>query len=326
MDNGGISFCACVDKLEKVIGIITDGDFRRAIHSGIQLDECVKLIMNSNYYYVEKNFDSEEVKKIFNNTIIEQLPVLDNGKLIDIIGSEDFFASIKKVKSKRSLVLPVVIMAGGKGKRLDPFTRILPKPLIPFGNEPIIKVIMNKFEKFGVNKFYISVNEKKEMIKAYFHSEANNSKIKYIEENKPLGTAGALKYLEGEIETSFFVSNCDILINTNYSSVYKFHKKNSNHLTLVGSMQQYTIPYGVCDFDDDGNFIQIREKPDYDFMVSTGLYLLEPEILSLIPRDKYFDMTDLTEKLKKNKYKIGVFPVSHNSWIDQGQWKEDYNG
>ena len=172
--------------------------------------------------------------------------------------------------------------------------------------------------------FFISLNDKGRMIKAYFHDYDLGYRINYLEEDKPLGTAGALKYLEGRLDVSFFVSNCDIIIHTDYGSVYEFHKKGSYELTLVGSMQQYTIPYGVCEIDNGGVLKAIQEKPQYDFLVNTGLYLLEPTILQYIPENEYFDMTDLIRAVQYNGLKVGVFPVSEKSWIDIGQWNE-YN-
>lgn len=216
-------------------------------------------------------------------------------------------------------------MAGGKGARLDPFTRILPKPLIPFGNDPVIKVIMDEFGKFGMNDFYISLNDKGRMVKAYFHDHDMDYRIEYIEEDKPLGTAGALKCLDGKMDGTFFVSNCDIIIQADYVSIFDFHKKGSYDLTLVGSMQQYTIPYGICDIDNGGVLKGIREKPEYDFLVNTGLYLLEPAIPQYIPENEYFDMTDLIKKIQDNGLKVGVFPISEKSWIDVGQWAEYKN-
>ena len=321
MDEEGKRFCVCVDDDDNVIGVISDGDFRHAVHNGIQLDENVSTIINKDFYSVQKNYSDEEIENIFNNTIVRKIPVLENGKLLDVITFEDFYGDDKS-KKKWALDNPVVIMAGGKGARLDPFTRILPKPLIPIGNEPVIKVIMDEFGKFGMKNFFVSLNDKGRMVKAYFYKNDYGYNIQYIEEREPLGTAGALKFLENKIKTPFFVTNCDIIIHTDYASVFDFFKKGSYDLTLVGSMQQYTIPYGVCDIDNGGILKDIREKPEYDFLVNTGFYLLQPSILKLIPENEHLDMTDLIKVLKEKGLKIGVYPVSKKSWIDVGQWAE----
>jgi dTDP-glucose pyrophosphorylase len=321
IDEGGIGFCVCVDDEDKVIGVISDGDFRRAVLNGVPLNENVDKIINRNFKYLLKNYTKKDVKDIFTDTVAQHIPVLDDGKLIDIITERSFFG-IERKKNKRVLNNHVVIMAGGKGNRLDPFTRILPKPLIPIGNDPVIKVIMDKFRKFGMNDFYISLNEKGRMVKAYFHDHDLGYRIEYIEEDKPLGTAGALKCLDGKMDGPFFVSNCDIIIHADYVSIFDFHKKGGYDLTLVGSMQQYTIPYGICDIDRGGVLKGIREKPEYDFLVNTGLYLLKQAILQYIPENEYFDMTDLIKKIQDNGLKVGVFPVSEKAWINVGQWRD----
>ena len=321
LDDVGISFIVCVDEKDVLVGVITDGDFRRAVYAGINLDDNVENLINREFIFVDKNFEAWEVRKIFDDTIVERIPVLENGKLVNIILEEEFVSSGKN-KLKKILSNTVVIMAGGKGTRLDPFTRILPKPLIPLGNDPVIKVIMDEFGKFGIKEFFITVNDKGRMIKAYFHDYDLGYQINYIDESKPLGTAGALKYLEGQFEKSFFVSNCDIIVHANYSSIYEFHTDQNYDLTIVGSMKNYTIPYGVCKTDSAGMLIEMREKPEYDFLVNTGFYLMKPSILKFIPEDTYFDMTDLIREVKLNGFKIGVYPVSEKSWIDVGQWSE----
>ena len=323
LDEGAIGFIVCVNQNDEVTGILTDGDFRRAILRGINLQQQVSTIMNKNFYYLAFDYKEKEAKKIFKNTVANRIPVLQDKKLINIIMKEEFFKiNGKEVTKKPQIELPVVIMAGGKGIRLDPFTRILPKALIPIGDKSIIEIIMDKFAEFGITNFYISVNYKSKMIKAFFEDFNSNYKISFIDENMPLGTAGALKYLEKRIDTPFFVSNCDIIVNCDYLEIYQFYKKAKFDLTLVSSMQHHIVPYGVCKLESDGSLESIREKPEYDFLVNTGMYILNPDILQFIPEDKSFDMTDLIKCLKEKKRKIGVFPVSEKSWVDIGQWEE----
>jgi len=323
MDEGGIGFIAIVDSEEKIKGIVTDGDFRRAVLNGIDLRDSVLSITNKNYKYLRKGYSEREALDYFTRDVVECLPVLENEKVVDVILGFDL-ACKKDIElpKKQKLDLPVVIMAGGKGTRLDPVTRILPKALIPIGEKTIIEIIMDEYARHGMNHFYISVNYKGKMIKAYFEDNENGYHIEYISESKPLGTIGALRYLAGKIDKSFFISNCDIIIKNDYSSILKFHREGKYDLTLVGSLHHQIIPYGVCSFENGGLLKSIEEKPEHDFMVNTGMYLLNPDMLTFIPENRYFDVTDLIAIMQKMGHRIGVYPVSEKSWIDVGQWKE----
>jgi NDP-sugar pyrophosphorylase family protein len=213
-------------------------------------------------------------------------------------------------------------MAGGEGARLLPFTNILPKSLIPIDGKPVIELIIDRFKQCGCSEFYLSVNYKANILQAYFSNYKEKYKIKYIQEDKPLGTIGSLYMLKNKIKAPFFVSNCDILIEADYYDIFRFHKDNKNKLTLVVSLKHYTIPYGICNIKKSGILKGIKEKPEYDFLVNTGLYLMEPEVLGDIPKKKFYNTTDLIGDYIKGKEKIGVYPVSEKSWLDMGQWEE----
>jgi len=272
MSDSEVEICICINDKDKVVGVFTQGDFRRAIFEGMQLDDDVGTFLNDKYISVLKNFQDNEVEKIFNETVIKQIPVIDNGYLIDIVSKDEYYKG-KEHKHGSALNNLVIIMAGGKGTRLDPFTRILPKALIPFGDDPVIKVIMDKFGSYGMRNFKISVNEKSRMIKAYFHDHELPYSIEYIEEDKPLGTIGAVKMIEGNIAEPFFVTNCDIILKTNYSSVMDFHLNGNYDLTLIGAMHNFKIAYGVCEIENNGHLISLNEKPSYDYLVNTGVYI-----------------------------------------------------
>jgi dTDP-glucose pyrophosphorylase len=324
MDEGGIGFCVCVDNEDNVVGVISDGDFRRAVLRGQCLDDNVGKIMNGDFFYVSKNYSRKDIEEIFLSSGARHIPVLDNGVLIDICAKEEMVGG-KVDAHGMTLDNSVVIMAGGKGTRMDPFTRILPKPLIPVGNDPVIKVIMDSFGNYGIKNFHISLNEKGRMVKAYFHDHELPYNIQYVEEEKPLGTAGALINLIGKLDSSFFVSNCDVIIHADYASISDFHIQGGYDLTLVASMRHYTIPHGVCSVGYGGDLKGIQEKPEYDFLVNTGLYLLEPAVLTLIPDNQRFDMPDLINKIMEHGLRVGVFPVSEKSWADVGQWRDYSN-
>jgi NDP-sugar pyrophosphorylase family protein len=166
------------------------------------------------------------------------------------------------------------------------------------------------------------VNYKGRILKAYFEELEPEYNVIFVDENEPLGTAGSLQYLKGKFDTPFFVTNCDIIIKANYASLYEFHQKNNYGITLVASAKEYIIPYGTCELNGDGHLAHINEKPKYDFLINTGLYVLNPDVLNLIPKDKFYHITHLIEDAKNQGKKIGVFPVDDDDWIDIGQWAE----
>lgn len=322
IDACGVGFGVVVDEHDFVKGVITDGDFRRAVLKGVDLNENVLKITNTSFKYLDLEYEIEDAISIFNNGNVEHLPVLNDKKLINIITSRDVYDDKQTQKNYTKFFAPVIIMAGGKGTRMEPFTNILPKPLIPIGDKTMIEIIMEEYAKYGIDNFHISVNYKANMIKAYFEYSKKKNNINYINEEKPLGTAGALKYLQGILNAPFFVSNCDIIIKDDYYKIYDFHKKQGFILSVVTSLQHFKIPYGVCEIDEQGCLTKIKEKPEYDFLVNTGMYILNPEALNYIPADTFFNITDLIQELLKNDQKVGVYPVSEKSYIDVGQWSE----
>lgn len=304
-------------------GVLTDGDIRRWILKNGKLSEKVSLIMNSNPIYVDAR-DVHKTKEIMKKKMIEAIPVVNKNKeVVDVIFWHDNFK--EKLKYINEIRNPVVIMAGGKGTRLYPFTKVLPKPLIPIGDIPIIERIINRFRDYGCYKFYLTLNYKKNMIKAYFSEIERNYEIDYIEEDKPLGTVGSLYLLKKKINDTFFLSNCDILIDGNYSDMLRYHKENKNKITIITSLKHNIIPYGVIQLKKDGTVKTIVEKPEYDFLVNTGMYILEPETIYDIPENKFYHITDLINYYITKGEKIGTYPVSDKSWLDMGQFKEMEN-
>ena len=255
----------------------------------------------------------------------ECLPVLiENNHLINVLFCEYVFGyEIKRKKVK--LNIPVIIMAGGKGTRLQPLTNVFPKPLLPIHKKTIIEDIMDRFVDVGCNEFHLSVNYKADIIKNYFNVLNNPSyKINYFEEDKPLGTAGSMFLIKDKINSTFFVSNCDILIDQDLDEIYNYHKKNHNEITIVSAIKRYKIPYGTIETKENGVLSKLDEKPELVFQINTGMYILEPDVLKFIPENQFFHITHLIELVKKNEGKIGVFPIGENSWQDIGNW-DDYS-
>jgi NDP-sugar pyrophosphorylase family protein len=193
---------------------------------------------------------------------------------------------------------------------------------VPIHDKPIIEHIIERFTELGCSDFHLTVNYKGKILKAYFDELQPNYQVQFIEELEPLGTAGSLQYLHGRFDHPFFVTNCDIIIKADYANLYEFHNKGCYDITLVASAKEYVIPYGTCELNGDGHLSHINEKPKYDFLVNTGLYVLNPSILDLIPENKFYHITQLIEDAKKRGKKVGVFPIDDDAWIDVGQWGE----
>jgi dTDP-glucose pyrophosphorylase len=311
-----------VNENNELYGSLTDGDVRRWILKTGNVQGYVKDVCHTQFSSFPIDADRNAIKETMLRKGISSVPLVDeNNHIVDQVLIEDFVTDTA-VSEFKQLSLPVVIMAGGKGTRLDPFTRILPKPLIPIGDKPMLEIITDEYAKHGMTKFYISVNHKAKMIKAYFEDHTSNYSIEYIEEEKPLGTGGSLKFLQGRFKTPFFVSNCDILIKGSYAEIYEFHKKKHFDLTMVAALQHHTVPYGVCEIENGGTLKRLNEKPEYSFLVNTGMYIMNPETIEYIPANEFFHITDLMEILKCNGLQVGVFPVSKDAYIDVGQWDQ----
>lgn len=306
---------------DKFEGLLTIGDIQRAIIKGIDMTNILSKIINKKKIYATENDSKETIKKKMSRLRAECMPVVNNnGDLVDVFFWTDLFNEIEHHTS--SINLPVVIMAGGMGSRLAPLTNIYPKPLIPVGEKTIVESIMDKFVAYNCHDFYMSVNYKAETIKNYFDFIKNSEyNIHYFQEERPMGTAGSLRLLKDKINTTFFVSNCDILIDEDYSSILDYHKTNQNELTVVAAVKTFSIPYGTIITGENGLLESIEEKPTLSFKINTGLYILEPTLLSDIP-DDFFHITHLMEKLKEQGRRVGVYPISQNDWKDMGDWNE----
>ncbi len=310
-----------VNDNSQLVGSLSDGDIRRWILKTGSLSGNINSVYNKSPIYFHTDYNIEEAKEKMIERRIGCIPIVNDEKEVTDILFWDTIFEEKYFKIKPKLNIPVVIMAGGKGTRLDPFTRILPKPLIPIGNKAVLEVILDKFSEYSIKDFYLIVNYKCEMIKSYFDNIQHNYNLHYVQEQKPLGTSGGLKLLSNDVGENFFVSNCDIIINEDYAKIYKFHQDNKNDITIVAAMQNFKIPYGIIEIKNGGGLKSIKEKPEYNFLVNIGMYILNKKVLREIPDNQPYDMTDLISKLELlNKYKVGVYPVNQASWYDIGQW------
>ena len=321
IDSNARGILFITDKQQKLLGVATDGDIRRWIIKTGNLQEEISRLMNRNpkSVYRREVASAQDMMKRYSVTA---LPVLNaKGVIIDILFEQEQKVEVKKGNYSLEKV-PVVIMAGGKGTRLYPYTKILPKPLIPIGDIPIMERIIDKFRDFGVTDFYATVNYRKNMIKSYFADAAKDYEIKYVEENQPLGTAGSLRLIENNFEQPFIVTNCDILIHADYEDVYRYHKESGNELTIVTALKNIVVPYGVIHSSENGAVQSMEEKPKLSYFVNTGMYILNPELKDEVPQDTFYHMTNLTDKLLRENRKVGMYPISEDSFLDMGEFEE----
>lgn len=305
----------------KFCGVISIGDIQRAILKKQNLSSTVSAFVRREVTYAFTTDDMEQVKSKMREDRIESMPIVDkNGNLCDVIEWNQLFSSEDKGKSE-SLKLPVVIMAGGKGTRLLPLTNVIPKPLIPISDKTIMEEILTQFKKAGCEKFFVSVNYMMETIKSYFERKPEWD-ISYIQEKKPLGTGGSLYLLKGKINNTFFVTNCDTLMNIDLIDLVEYHRRNNNKITVVSAVKTFHIPYGTLKTKIDGLIEEMREKPDLVYQINSGFYVFEPDILEYVEDEVFLNIPDLISKVIKDGRRVGAFPVSENAWIDMGNWDE----
>ena len=305
----------------KFINLVTIGDLQRALLKGQGTEELLENIIIGDKQLAYTNESEDEIQEKLNRIRSEYIPVLnDKHEIVKIVYWK---SKAQKEKKKTDLNnIPVVIMAGGQGTRLRPITNVIPKALVPIGEKPIIESIMDRFNACGSKQFLLSVNYKWEVIRDYFNNFKHSFEIEYFQEEKPLGTAGSLSLMRDKLTSTFFISNCDIVIEDEYEHILKYHKENKNIITIVACLKNYSIPYGIMTRTEDGLLDEMKEKPNDTYLINTGMYILEPEVLDMVPNDTFFHITELIDKVKKSEKRVGIFPVSEGSWKDIGEWPE----
>ncbi len=304
-----------VNKQGQLIGTVTDGDVRRFILSGHAIEEPVANVMSTNFITAPLGTSEKKIKELMNNYLVRNIPILDkNGCPCKIV-------NIRDIVSEEYANQIAIIMAGGQGDRLKPITEDIPKPMVKVGDKPIIENIINDFARCGIINIYISINYKGYVIKDYFGDGSKHGvKITYIKENKKLGTAGALTLLPEIPLKPLIVINGDVITKTNFLRLIEFHKQHRCVMTVAASQYKVNIPYGVLKLS--GHYLLgIEEKPQQEFLCNSGIYTLNPEVLSLIPKNTEFNMTDLIEEIVRKGLPVSTFPL-HEYWIDIGEFEE----
>lgn len=299
----------------KLCAALTDGDVRRYLLSGGNMEDAA---INAANRQPRAAHNDEQAKGLYHAKNYIAIPIVDCNNIVTDI----YFGKEKQNSKTYKLNIPVVINAGGKGTRLYPYTKVLPKPLIPVGEVPIIEHVMQSYQKYGCNEFHIILNYKKELIKAFFSENENQYNISWYDEDRPLGTGGGLSLLKGRLDSTFFFANCDTLMQSNFDSMLRFHREHSNIVTMICAYKNMTIPYGVVEMGKDGVIEEMREKPEMSFLTNTGTYIVEPEILEDIKEGVSVGFPDIIEKQRQNGGNVAAYPVSGNEWLDMGQIPE----
>ena len=321
MKNENIKAVVVVDEEKKVLGLFSNGDMREFFLQGGALSDNISIAMNK----TPKLYDSkEEARKERESFLRVIYPIVDNSNhLTDVLDFEQ--RNTNEQVSDALKDVPLVIMAGGKGTRLYPYTKILPKPLIPIGDVTITERIIDSFAKYGVKDVTMILNHKSGMIKSYMTELDLDYNLDFVKEKDFLGTAGGLQLVKDKIKNTFILSNCDILIDDDIECVYKTHKAKKNKITMICSMKDVVIPYGVVETNSDGSIKNMQEKPDFSFLINTGVYMIEPEVLEDIKPGEFIHMPDLAQKYIDRGENVGVFPIPEKAWLDMGQFSEMEN-
>lgn len=301
-----------VDEHRRLLGTVTDGDIRRGILKGIGLENQVGLVMFTTPFVGKLNDSREDIFSVMRQKSIKQIPLLDDD---GVVAGLEILDELINPKVQNNWV---VLMAGGMGSRLRPLTDDCPKPLLHVGSKPILETILENFIEYGFKRFYLSVNYKAEMVQEYFEEGAKwGVEIRYILEDRAMGTAGPLGLLSEKPKHPVLVMNGDLLTKINFQQLLDFHADHSAKATVCVREYDFQVPYGVVTMDKY-RLIGIEEKPVHRFFVNAGIYVLEPETIDLIPRGLRFDMTELLEKCINQGHETAAFPI-REYWMDIGR-------
>ena len=312
IEESGAQIALVVDENEKLLGTLTDGDLRRSLLNSNSLNKTAGELINKEFISLGENYTKDIAIEIMKQKLIRQIPIVDKeGKVVDLI-------LLDLQKKAYRLENHVVIMAGGKGKRLRPYTENCPKPMLKIGDQPMLEIILKQCISCGFYKFYFSVNYLKDQILDYFQDGKKwNVSIEYLIENEPLGTAGSLHLIPKTLQHPFLILNGDVLTKLKPNQLINYHLNQHSHATICAREYQFNVPFGVIE-TNGLNLTDFKEKPDYKYLVNAGLYVLDPVILTLLSEREEIDMPELLIKSKQSGYKVKVCPI-HEYWIDIGR-------
>lgn len=315
IDTSGTQLALVLNDDGYLVGVMTDGDVRRAILRGHQLTTPTAEVMNPYPHTASVGTPREELLALMRRHVFHHLPLLDNdGRVAGLVTLDELIGAVERPNW-------VVLMAGGLGTRLRPLTENCPKPMLPIGDKPILESILENFVEQGFRRFFISVNYRAEMIRNHFGDGSRwGASIEYLHEDKPLGTAGALSLLPEVPDKPFFVMNGDLLTRANFDGMLRFHQEHEATATMAVREYDFQVPYGVVCLDEE-RIVAIEEKPVKRFFVSAGIYILDPTALDYIPAGNVLDMPVLFEKLMHAGRPTSAYPL-REYWLDIGRLEE----
>ena len=304
-----------VDEENHLVGSLTDGDLRRGFIKGLGFDNLLEEFIQPDPKFIfENEYDQDKITE-FKNRNFKIVPILNQDRqIVDILNFR-----------YRTTLLPVdaVLMAGGEGKRLRPLTEKTPKPLLLVGDKPIIEHNVDRLSNVGIENVYLSVNYLGEQLEAYFGDGSSKGiNISYVRENKPLGTIGSVLLVDCFQHDEILVMNSDLLTNIDFADFYKFFKDSDADMAVAATTYQVDVPYAVLEADEHQRVKSLKEKPKYTYFSNAGIYLIKKELLSMIPKGEFYDITDLMEKVLEMDYTLITYPIN-GYWLDIGK-HEDY--
>jgi dTDP-glucose pyrophosphorylase len=317
LDKVALKLVLITDKSNSLIGTISDGDVRRGLLRGLELNDSIESIINKIPTVVSPEINRKTVLDLMVTNKVQQIPIINEKNQViglhlwDELNAQVIYPNI------------MVIMAGGKGTRLHPHTINCPKPLLPIAGKPILEHIINRAKNQGFTNFVLAIHYLGHMIEDYFgEGDRLGVKIQYLRENSPLGTAGALSLFNPKPDSSFIITNGDVVTDINYVELLNFHQQNSASATIAVRGYEWQNPFGVVK-TQGLELIGFEEKPVTRSQVNAGIYVLEPWTLSLLEKSVQLDMPTLLERLREKSKRVIAFPV-HESWLDIGKL-EDFN-
>ena len=314
IDKGAIKVAVVLSDDGLLLGMLNDGDIRRALLKGMSLGDSIAGIINKHPVVANINDTKERILELANEKKLHQIPIISNGKLIGIQDIREFLAPKNKPNK-------VILMVGGLGTRLRPLTNDVPKPMLDVGNKPILHTIVENFAKYGYTDIIMCVNYKSEIIKEYFgNGDKFGVKIEYVLENQRMGTAGALSLLQKRPKDDFFVMNGDLLTNVNFEYLHEYHKDSNALASICIRKYEMQVPYGVVNVRAN-KVTSIEEKPTQSFFVSAGIYMFSPIVLDFIPKGVFYDMPTLLGELLKQGFAVYPFFI-REYWLDIGRMDE----